>query len=120
MNEYLEVLKKYAVFDGRARRKEYWMFFLINLIISFVFGFVCGLIGVPKLGNIYSLVVLLPSVGVAIRRMHDVGKSGWYCLIPIYNLVLACTDSDIGENQYGPNPKDVGNDEINEIGNSQD
>lgn len=118
MNYYLEVLKKYADFNGRARRKEYWMFFLINMIVSFIIGFVGGLIEFPLLGTIYSVVVLLPSIAVAIRRMHDVGKSGWYCLIPIYNLVLACTNGEEGENEYGADPK--GNeDSIDEIGVSQ-
>jgi uncharacterized membrane protein YhaH (DUF805 family) len=119
MNEYLEVLKKYTDFNGRARRKEYWMFTLISTVISVVFGIVCGLIKMPMLANVYSIAVLLPTIAVAIRRMHDVGKSGWYCLIPIYNLVLACTDSEHGTNEYGTSPK-YGGDEISEIGRSQE
>ena len=59
----------------------------------------------PLLGNLYSLAVLLPAIAVTIRRMHDVGKSGWYCLIPIYNIVLAATEGEKGANQYGPDPK---------------
>ena len=55
--------------------------------------------------NIYSLGTLLPLIAVAARRMHDVGKSGWYMLIPIYSLILACTEGEAGENMYGPNPK---------------
>ena len=112
------VFENYANFDGRARRKEYWMFFLVNIIISFALGFILGLIS-PALGlaaNVYSLAVLIPSIAVAIRRMHDVGKSGWYILIPIYNLILACTEGDKGPNEYGPDPKNE-LDEINEIGN---
>ena len=120
MNEYLSVLKQYAVFDGRARRKEYWMFFLINIIISFILGLVGGFIDFAFLGNVYSLAVLLPSIGVAIRRMHDVGKCGWFMFIPFYNLYLACIDSDSGQNEYGPNPKGIGNDEIGEIGKFQE
>ncbi len=120
MNEYLEVLKKYAVFDGRARRREYWMFTLISTIITYSLLFIGIKIGFSLLNSLYSLAVLLPSIGVAIRRMHDVGKSGWFMLIPFYNLYLACCDSDLGENEYGPNPKNLGNDEINEIGNRQD
>jgi uncharacterized membrane protein YhaH (DUF805 family) len=61
---------------------------------------------IPILSTIYSFAVLLPSIAVGVRRMHDVGKSGWFLLIPIYNLVLALTDSESGENKYGPNPKD--------------
>ena len=110
MNYYLDVLKKYAVFKGRARRKEYWMFVLFNIIIGFALGFIEGLLGISRhgssvLANIYSLAILLPGIAVSIRRMHDVGKSGWFVLIPIYNLVLACTAGDAGENQYGPDPK---------------
>lgn len=106
MNYYLEVLKKYAEFDGRARRSEYWYFTLFSIIISIALGVLGAAMKSELLGNIYSLAVLVPSIAVAIRRMHDVGKSGWYCLIPIYNLILACTAGDVGPNQYGPDPKD--------------
>lgn len=68
-------------------------------------------INIVFLSSIYSLGVLIPSIAVAVRRMHDVGKSGWYILIPIYNIILAVTDSQPGPNQYGPNPKDIGNDD---------
>ena len=114
MEWYLKVLKNYAVFNGRARRKEYWMFVLFNAIASFVLGIVDGATGMydPQtgygtLGAIYSLAVFIPTLAVAVRRMHDVGKSGWFLLIPIYNLVLACTDSETNENKYGPSPKNA-------------
>lgn len=105
MNWYIKVLKNYAVFNGRARRQEFWMFVLFNFIISFVLGFVGGMIGNTILSTIYSLAVLLPNIGVAIRRMHDIGRSGWFCLIPIYNIVLAATEGEKGDNKYGPDPK---------------
>lgn len=107
MNYYLSVLKKYATFNGRARRSEYWYFFLFNGVIAFVLGFLEGLIsiGTPILSSIYSLAVLIPGIAVAIRRMHDVGKSGWFVLIPIYNLILACSNGEVGENEFGPDPK---------------
>jgi len=108
------VFENYANFNGRARRAEYWWFTLMNIIVSFVFGFVCGLIKMPSLSPLYSLIVLLPGIAVAVRRMHDVGKSGWFILIPIYNLILAATEGERGENQYGPDPK--GGDEIGQIG----
>jgi uncharacterized membrane protein YhaH (DUF805 family) len=108
MNWYLKVLQNYATFSGRARRKEYWMFVLFNMIVSIVIGIIGGLIRFPLLGNLYSLAVLLPSIAVGVRRMHDCGKSGWFILIPIYNLILACTDGDQGENEYGPDPKSEG------------
>ena len=107
MNYYLKVLQNYATFSGRARRSEYWYFFLFNAIISVVFGFVCGLMQVPQLSSIYTLAVLLPSIAVGVRRMHDVGKSGWFLLIPIYNFILACTDGVQGDNEYGTDPKAI-------------
>ena len=112
MNWYLEVLKKYAVFTGRARRSEYWYFVLFNFIASIILGAIDGVIGTfdaatgrGLLSSIYSLAVLIPSLAVAVRRMHDVGKSGWFILIPIYNLILAATEGEAGENKYGQDPK---------------
>lgn len=105
MNWYLTALKKYATFNGRSRRKEFWMFTLINALISFAFGFVAGMLDMPILGSIYSLAILVPAIAVGVRRMHDVGKSGWFILIPIYNLVLACTEGTQGSNEYGSDPK---------------
>lgn len=107
MNYYFKVLKNYATFTGRARRSEYWYFFLFNIIASFLIGIIGGLTGNLFLGNIYSLLILLPSIAVGVRRMHDVGKSGWFILIPIYNLVLAVTEGDKGANEYGEDPKEV-------------
>lgn len=112
MNWYLKVLKQYADFSGRARRKEYWMFCLFNFIFAFALGFIEGYANIfPSieasiLGNIYQIAIFIPSFAVGVRRMHDVGKSGWYLLIPIYNLILACTEGVQGENQYGPDPKE--------------
>lgn len=114
MKWYLAVMKKYAVFNGRARRKEYWMFFLWNIIIGFIIGFVLGIVGAmlqvgtalsDLAGVIYGLAVFVPGLAVAIRRMHDVGRSGWWILFPVVNLVFLCLDSKPGENEYGPNPK---------------
>lgn len=105
MNYYLKVLQNYTTFSGRARRSEYWYFFLFNFIIAFILGFVGVFMGTTILSNIYMLAVLVPAIAVGVRRMHDVGKSGWFLLIPIYNLVLAFTDSVHGENEYGTNPK---------------
>jgi uncharacterized membrane protein YhaH (DUF805 family) len=104
MNYFLTALQKYADFDGRASRSEYWYFFLFNVLISIAVGVVAALIKLPILSTIYSLVMLLPGIAVAIRRMHDVDKSGWFCLIPIYNLILACTEGTKGDNQYGEDP----------------
>ena len=127
MSWYMEVLKKYAVFSGRSRRKEYWYFFLGNMIIAIVLAALSALtrggssnstssFGLSTvfscISSLYSLAVLLPGLGVGIRRLHDVGKSGWWLLIAliplvgwIWLLVLMAQDSQPGDNQYGPNPK---------------
>ncbi len=120
MKWYLKVLKQYVDFKGRARRTEYWMFILINLIISWSIqgiSFFAELPGLLMLGTFYSLAVALPNIAVSIRRMHDVGKSGWFILIPIYNIILLATDSENGANDWGDNPKGIGNmDAIDQIG----
>jgi uncharacterized membrane protein YhaH (DUF805 family) len=106
MKYYLKVLQNYAIFKGRASRSEYWYFVLFNVIFSIVLGFVSGIVDLPILYTIYSLALLIPSIAVAVRRMHDVGKSGWFILIPIYDLILACTQGVKGENEYGTEPND--------------
>ncbi len=112
MNWYFEVLKKYAVFSGRARRKEYWMFFLFNIIIFIALGVIEGITGINSVLTLcYMLAILLPGLAVSVRRLHDTGKSGWWLLIGIVPLigivilVFLVQDSQAGDNQYGPNPK---------------
>jgi len=111
------VLQNYANFKGRARRKEYWMFFLVNIIIASILGFITGLISenLKIIGNIYSLAVLVPGIAVAIRRVQDVDKEWWNILIPFYNIYLLCQDGTVGPNQYGADPKNRLED-IREIG----
>ena len=119
MNWYLKVLKQYADFNGRARRMEYWMFVLFNVLISMalliidnVIGLAFEDIGYGPLYLIYCLAIVIPSIAVAVRRLHDSGKSGWWILVTlipliggIWMLVLLLLDSDPGDNEYGPNPK---------------
>lgn len=113
MNWYIEVLKKYAVFDGRAHRSEYWMFVLFNVIITIVLGLIDRLLGISGvLSGIYGLAVLIPGIAVSIRRLHDTNRSGWWLLISlvpvigtIVLIVFMVQDSQPGTNQYGPNPK---------------
>jgi uncharacterized membrane protein YhaH (DUF805 family) len=121
MNWYLKVLKQYADFSGRARRKEYWMFTLFNIIFIIVamtldniLGLTVGELPYGVFYVLYALAVLIPGIAVTVRRLHDVGKSGWdflIVLIPligaIWLLVLMVTDSNPGENQYGQNPKEA-------------
>lgn len=102
MNYYLEVWKRYAQFSGRTSRPGYWYFFLFNVLIGIV---LIVLDNSQTVYNIYSLAILIPSIAVGVRRMHDVGKSGWYLIIPIYNLILAATAGQEGPNEYGPDPK---------------
>lgn len=113
MEWYISVLKKYAVFQGRARRKEYWMFVLFNFIIAVVLSIlsrVAGIFGIVS--ALYSLAVLIPGLAVCVRRLHDIGKSGWWLflvLVPLVGsiilLVWYCKDSEEGENDFGPCPK---------------
>jgi uncharacterized membrane protein YhaH (DUF805 family) len=105
MKYYLEALKNYAQFSGRARRKEYWYFALFNLLIYYVLVFVGATIRFPAIAWIYYIGTLIPYIAVTVRRMHDVDKSGWFCLIPIYNLILSFTEGTHGDNEYGPDPK---------------
>ena len=106
MKWYLRVLKNYATIKGRARRKEYWMFVLLNLIIGFVLGFIEVIFGGPGLiSNLYNLAVMIPSVAVGIRRMHGTDHSGWFLLIPFYNLYLAVIPGQEGNNRFGSDPK---------------
>ena len=121
MNWYLKGLKQYADFNGRARRTEYWMFVLFNILFAVaaivldnVLGIAMEELGYGPVYGLYTLALLIPGLAVAVRRLHDVGKSGWMLLIilipligAIWLLVLMVTDSNPGQNQYGPNPKET-------------
>ena len=107
MNWYLKCLKQFADFEGRARRTEYWTFNLANFVISLALCYIN-----INLSYIFGLVMFLPALAVQVRRLHDVGKNGWWVLIALVPfigsialLVFSLLDSVHGENQYGPNPK---------------
>jgi uncharacterized membrane protein YhaH (DUF805 family) len=108
INYWLDGWRNFGTFSGRARRSEYWYFILMNIIVQYGGGFLLGQIS-PAMGAMfalgYSLVALIPSIAVIVRRMHDTDHSGWFCLIPLYNLILACTDGTSGSNRYGNDPK---------------
>jgi len=131
MDWYLMVWRKYAQFDGRSRRTEYWMFLLFNFLAMIALGIVAGG-GVALIANdiylggilcvpfvLYVLALIIPSIAVGVRRFHDTGKSGWLLLVlmvlgmipflgfiaSVIQIVMLCIDSDPGMNQYGPNPK---------------
>jgi uncharacterized membrane protein YhaH (DUF805 family) len=121
MNWYLQVLINYAGFSGRARRKEYWMFELFNVIFVIAAMVIDNVIGTTMAGLsyglfyfLYVLAIFIPGLAVGVRRLHDVGKSGWFMLIAlipivggIWLLVLFCTDGVVGQNEYGTNPKEI-------------
>jgi uncharacterized membrane protein YhaH (DUF805 family) len=130
MSWYLRVVRdNYANFEGRARRKEYWMFALFNLMFLIVAAIADNILGTTfSIGEgvyamdvpygwiylLYTLAVIIPGFAVLVRRLHDVGKSGWWFFIvfipfagAIWLLVLACTDGNPGDNAYGPSPKAV-------------
>ncbi|WP_229310885.1 DUF805 domain-containing protein [Larkinella soli] len=110
LENYVSVLKKYNDFNGRARRSEYWQFVLINVAITQVLNITNimlfnGFALIAWVVLLFNLAILLPTIAVAIRRMHDVGKSGWFVLVPIYNFILAVTEGERSSNQYGNDPK---------------
>ena len=133
MKWYMKVLQQFSNFTGRARRSEYWYFVLFNLIFSGVAMVIDNLLGTTiKMEGLtglegvsqslpygyiyllYSLVMFIPGLAVAVRRLHDAGKSGWMLLVvlipligAIWILVLMFTDSQPGVNKWGPNPKEV-------------
>lgn len=116
MEWFLKVVKNYTGFSGRAQRKEYWMFILFYMIFSTVAVIIDGVIGTPGvLQGIVALGLFLPSLAVLMRRLHDVGKSGWFCLVsiiplagPIWLIITLAKDGDPGSNAYGENPKEIG------------
>jgi len=119
MDYYLKVLKNYAIFEGRARRKEYWLFVLFNVLAVLSLSLVDNILGTfdreskaGLIGTIYSLAVIIPSIAVSIRRLHDTDKSGWWLLlyiIPLFGslvlLIFFISDSQSETNRFGVNPK---------------
>ena len=116
-------LSKYAQFEGRSRRKEYWYFYLFQLLITY------GVMAVEYLvfdtaffSGLLSLAFLVPSLAVGVRRLHDIGKSGWnilWILLPLIGFILLlvwfCTDSEPGSNRWGHNPKEIGGEVVDHL-----
>ena len=123
MNTYLQAFKNYADFSGRATRREYWVFYIFNLALTViaamldnVFEIAWGELGYGPIYTLYALGVLIPSLAVTVRRLHDVGKSGWMILValiplvgPIWLIVLLAMAGDSSENEYGPVPEGIQN-----------
>ncbi len=112
------VMQKYAVFSGRARRAEYWYFVLATFVIGFAFGFTFSILGsvagfsgrtisagIELATGVIQLGLIIPSIAVGVRRLHDSNKSGWWLLVPVYNLYLLIRRGTEGDNFYGPDPK---------------
>ncbi|MBC8952167.1 DUF805 domain-containing protein [Xenorhabdus sp. PB62.4] len=114
MNWYLGVFTKYAIFSGRARRKEYWMFYLFNMIavlaLCILGSAIDEAIGLVLVGA-YALFSLIPNISVTVRRLHDINRSGWWFLlifVPLLNIVLfvfTLLEGTQGDNEYGSDPK---------------
>lgn len=121
MNWFIKALKQYADFKGRARRKEFWLFILfyfifyvLAVVLDNVLGITIDYMYVGPVTSMLSLVMIIPNLSVTVRRLHDIGKSGWFIfigLIPvigsIWLLVLMFKNSQSGTNEYGPNPKEI-------------
>jgi uncharacterized membrane protein YhaH (DUF805 family) len=105
---YLQALKKYTEINGRATRREFWTFFLVSIAIEFVLGCIEGLLDIPGIvSGLYSFAVLMPMITAGVRRMHDTGRSGWWVLLPIGNIIFWVEEGNPGPNKFGPNPKSV-------------
>ncbi|MDD1784311.1 DUF805 domain-containing protein [Enterovibrio sp. ZSDZ35] len=118
MDWYIGVLKKYVQFNGRARRKEYWMFLLFNILISLTLSFVDEYFGtfdpargIGTIGLVYAALVFLPTLAVTVRRLHDTNRSGWWALVGLIPLgvfvllALQAIQGDKGDNRFGADPK---------------
>ncbi len=114
MSWYIQVIKNYVNFSGRARRKEYWMFVLFNVIFALVAGLIDIVIGVKIVSTIYSLFVLIPQLSLSFRRLHDIDKSAWWlliALIPVVGAIILLAFSlqagTVGPNRFGEDPKQI-------------
>ena len=112
MSWYIQAIKNYCNFSGRARRTEYWMFTLISAVIVSVLGIIDGIIGINILTSLYSLFILIPELALSFRRLHDIDKSAWWLLIAfvpvvgaIVLLVFSLKQGTVGTNGYGDDPK---------------
>ena len=120
LEAYKKFWQNYVNFSDRSRRSDYWYVVLINMVISIALSILAkGLPIVSAVSSLYSLATLVPGIAIVVRRLHDIGKSGWhylFVLIPIVGAIILivwlATDSQPGENIYGPNPKEVVDEEI--------
>lgn len=111
MNWYLKVMREYFNVNGRARRTEYWMYFLVYLVIVIVASVLDAILNSQLIGGLVALAHLIPSITVGVRRLHDIGRSGWWLLIVLVPLIgwlialyWATRKGDEHDNAYGANP----------------
>ena len=102
---FLAALKKYAVFQGRSCRREFWYFNLFLWAASIVAKSLDDAMGAPLFSFVVTFGLLVPSIAVSVRRLHDTNRSGWWALLLIINIIFYVQDSDPSENRFGPNPK---------------
>lgn len=125
METYLTPWRKYATFTGRATRKEWWTFYLVNTAIIFILSATMGgdivkgflhyrIHAIGPAATLFGLLVFIPTLAALVRRLHDVGRTGWWVLlgfVPVLGglvlLIMLLFDSQPGPNQYGPNPKEA-------------
>jgi uncharacterized membrane protein YhaH (DUF805 family) len=114
MNYFIDPLKKYTDFRTRTARKEFWMFTLLNLIVAVIVSIIASILDLDIIYYLYSIALIIPSIAIGVRRLHDTGRSGWWALIILVPIIGAITiicfylsDSSPGDNEYGPNPKGV-------------
>ncbi len=109
INWFMKVVTQhYFDFNGRARRAEFWWFVLVYVIILIILNVIGGILHLGQmLSGLFQLALLLPYLGVAVRRMHDTGRSGWWILLPIVNIVFWAGAGTVGPNAFGPDPKGV-------------
>lgn len=102
---FLKPMKQYAVFSGRTTRQEYWMFFLLSVIIAVAIGVIAGITRASWLSDLYTLAVFVPGIAIGVRRMHDTDRSGWWLIVPIAGFVFLLFASQPETNRFGPGRK---------------
>jgi uncharacterized membrane protein YhaH (DUF805 family) len=111
MENFIDAFRNFANFSGRARRTQYWMFTLFVVMFSIAIAIVEVFLGTMFIGGLFSLAVLVPSISLAARRLHDTGRSGWWqliLLVPLIGfivLIVFLVQDSKEDNEYGPNPK---------------
>jgi len=105
MNYYFKAIQNYFNFNGRANRKEYWIFAGVHVVVLIFLSMFAEMLEIPMLANAYAIVMAIPTLAVGVRRVHDVNHSGWFVLVPLYNLYLYLSPGNEQANRWGPVPE---------------